>query len=143
MNTGRSSCNSCAGRVRLGNNRLQLGRKGLTTSPFIFEGEMLQALADGEVQAAAVTPASVGYWNQTHPEQPFELVPAYLREPDLRWQLAVGVRRPDQPLREAIDRAVTEMLEDGTVARVYAGYGIAHDPPERQRTEGPAATQAR
>ena len=50
--------------------------------------------------------------------------------PDLGWDLAVGMRRSDRFLRNAVDDAVAAMLDDGTFDRVYASYGIEHRPPE-------------
>jgi polar amino acid transport system substrate-binding protein len=58
------------------------------------------------------------------------LLYAYDAVPELSWDLAVGMRRSDQALREAIDRAVEAMLDDGTFEQVYAKYGIEHRPPE-------------
>jgi polar amino acid transport system substrate-binding protein len=56
-------------------------------------------------------------------------VHAYDSEPELRWNLAVGLRRADAPFREAIDAAIDRLVTDGTVARIYARYGIEHRPP--------------
>lgn len=106
-----------------------LGRRGVRVVPFGFEDEMLAALARGEVDAAAVSPASVGYFNLVRPGPPLTVVHAYEAEPDLCWDVAVGLRRPDGALREAIDRALGRLLADGTVRAIYARYGIEHRPP--------------
>jgi polar amino acid transport system substrate-binding protein len=37
---------------------------------------------------------------------------------------------PDNSLRAQIDAALGEMLADGTIARIYARYGIEMRPPE-------------
>lgn len=108
-----------------------LGRRGLTTIPFGFEDEMMAALGAGEIDAAAVTPISIGWWNHEHPEERMTLVHAYEREPELRWDLAVGMRRSDRFLRREVDRIVTEMIADGTIGRIYAAYGIEHREPGR------------
>jgi len=62
---------------------------------------MVEAVARGEVEAAAVSPATVGTFNLRHPDAPVRFVHAYDAEPELRWNLAVGMRRADAPLREA------------------------------------------
>jgi polar amino acid transport system substrate-binding protein len=108
-----------------------LGRRGVQVASFGFEDEMVEAVARGEVDAAAVSPASVGYFNLTHPDRAVRLVHAYDAEPELAWDLAVGLRRSDPPLREAIDAALDRLLADGTVQRIYARYGIEHRPPPR------------
>ncbi len=106
-----------------------LGQRGLKTIPFAFEDEMVAAVDSGEVAAAAVTPVSIGWYNHEHPEQQLAYVHAYEHEPELAWDLAVGLRRSDRFLRREIDRIVQAMLADGTVARVYAAYGIEHRTP--------------
>lgn len=106
-----------------------LEQRGARIESFGFEDEMMEAVARGEVEAAAVSPASVGYFNLRHPQAPLRFVHAYDAEPELRWNLAVGLRRADAPFREAIDRAIDRLVADGTVTRIYARYGIEHRPP--------------
>ena len=106
-----------------------LGQRGARIIPFGFEDEMVDAVARGEVDAAAVSPASVGYFNLTHRDTPLRLVHAYEAEPQLSWNLAVGLRRADAPFREAIDRAIERLVADGTVEQIYARYGIEHRLP--------------
>jgi polar amino acid transport system substrate-binding protein len=111
-----------------------LQQQGAQTIPFGFEDDMLSALAGGEIEAAAATPMSIGYYNLTHPDQQVKLLYAYDAEPQLAWDLAVGMRRSDHSLRKAVDEAVEAMIEDGTFDRIYAAYGIEHRPP---KAEGP------
>jgi polar amino acid transport system substrate-binding protein len=106
-----------------------LDQLGVRIVPFAFEDEMLEALVAGRVMAAAVSPASVGYFNHGHPGRPLRLVHAYEGEPELAWNLAVGMRRSDAALREALDRAIDQLLADGSVRRIYARYGIEHRLP--------------
>jgi polar amino acid transport system substrate-binding protein len=106
-----------------------LGRRGAQLSTFGFEDDMVDAVVKGEVDAAAVSPATVGYFNLRHPDAPVRFVHAYDAEPELRWNLAVGLRRADAPFREAIDRAIDQLMADGTVGKIYARYGIEHRPP--------------
>jgi ABC-type amino acid transport substrate-binding protein len=106
-----------------------LSQRGARLSTFGFEDDMVDAVVKGEVDAAAVSPATAGYFNLRHPEAPVRFVHAYDREPELRWNLAVGLRRADAPFREAIDRAIDRLLADGTVGQIYTRYGIEHRPP--------------
>jgi polar amino acid transport system substrate-binding protein len=116
-----------------------LGRRGVRTVPFGFEGEMVDAVAQGLVEAAAVSPATVGYFNVTHRDAPLRLVHAYESEPELAWNLAVGLQRSDAPLREAVDRALDRLLADGTVSKIYARYGVEHRAPVGPSTKSPAS----
>jgi ABC-type amino acid transport substrate-binding protein len=106
-----------------------LGQRGRKVLPYGFEDEMLDAVARGEVDAAAATPASIGWYNHLHPDRPLGIVDLYEREPALGWDLAVGMRRSDKDFRREVDRIVREMLEDGTVTRIHAAYGVEHRRP--------------
>ena len=105
-----------------------LGQRGVQLAFFGYEEEMVEAVARGEVEAAAVSPATVGYFNLRHPEARVRFVHAYEGEPELRWNLAVGMRRADAPLREAIDAAIDRLVADGTLGKIYAHYGIEYRP---------------
>lgn len=106
-----------------------LAQRGVRLSSFGFEEEMVDAVAREEVDAAAVSPATVGYYNLRHPDAPVRFVHAYESEPELRWDLAVGLRRADPPLREAIDGALDRLATAGTIEKIYARYGIEYRPP--------------
>jgi polar amino acid transport system substrate-binding protein len=105
-----------------------LGQRGVQTIPFAFEDEILEALAAGSLDGAAVSPAAIGYFNLTHPNQNVRLVHAYEQEPDLSWDVAVGMRGSDNLLRESVDAALDRLLADGTIQSIYARYGIEHRP---------------
>ena len=106
-----------------------LGQRGVRLASFGFEEEMIEAVLKGEVDAAAVSPASAGYFNLRHPEAPVRFVHANHTEPELRWNLAVGLRRADPSFREAIDGAIDRLVADGTVQKIYAHYGVEYRPP--------------
>jgi polar amino acid transport system substrate-binding protein len=109
---------------------MTFNRRGLTTSAFGFEDEMLKALADKEIDGAVVSGAASGYFNFTHPEQAFRIVKIDGLEPAFSWNVAVGMVRPDDKLRAAIDSALDRLTADGTIGRIYAKYGINLQPPK-------------
>lgn len=111
---------------------MYLDQHGAHAIPYGFEDDMLEGLAKGEIDTAAVTALSAGYYNLQHPAAKFRLIYAYDAVPELSWDLAVGMRRSDRFLRKAIDHAVEDMLADGTFEQSYASYGIEHRPPEQQ-----------
>ena len=102
-----------------------LGQRHVGLSSYAFEDEMLQAVADHEADAAAVTPVSAGYFNQTHPDQKLTIVPPDEADQRLVWNIAVGMRKPDQALRDAIDAAIDTFSADGTLTAIYGHYGVA------------------
>lgn len=105
---------------------LVVSKTAATMIPFGFEADMLEALARGEIAAAAASAASIGYFNQTHPDARLQLVHAEDDEPELRWPVAVGMRRADDALVERVNAAIAELLSNGAIASIYARYGVTH-----------------
>lgn len=106
-----------------------LGRRGIRTVPYSFESDMVADLARREIDAAAVSPATIAYYEHAHPEARLSYVNAYDSEPELRWDLAVGLRRSDEALVDAVNTALDKLVADGTVARIYARYGVEYRKP--------------
>lgn len=109
---------------------MTLGKRGIAITPFVLEGELIAALSGGEVEAAALTPTAIGWHNRVHPQADIRTIPAFSDDPDFNWNLAVGMIGPDDKLRQQVDAALGDMLADGTVARIYARYGIEARSPE-------------
>jgi polar amino acid transport system substrate-binding protein len=109
---------------------MTLDKGGTVTSPFVFEDDIVAALANREIEAAAVTPATVGWFNLQHADKPLRLIPAFDNDPDMNWNIAAGLFRPDDKLRQRVDTAIEALLADGTIARIYARYGIELRPPQ-------------
>ena len=108
---------------------LIISKTGASMIPFGFEEDILEAVGKGEVQAGAVSPASAGYFNLKNPAQKVVVVRAQDSEPELRWTVAVGLRRADDPLVDAVNGALKALLDDGTIRDIYARYGIEHRRP--------------
>jgi ABC-type amino acid transport substrate-binding protein len=106
-----------------------LGRRGMHTVPYAFESDMVEDLAKGDLDACAVSPASIAYYIYRHPEARLSYVHAYDNEPELRWNLAVGLRRSDDALLDAVNAALDRLIADGTLARIYARYGVDYRRP--------------
>lgn len=106
-----------------------LGQKGLRTAPYAFEADMLDDLVAGRLGACAISPATIGYYNFTHPDKPLGLVYAYEMEPELGWTVSVGMRTADDALVSAVNEVLSRMLSDGTVTQIYAKYGVEHRLP--------------
>jgi len=113
--------------------QMVLSQRGLQTTPFGFEDDMIEAVAAGALDGAAVTPATIGYFNLTHPGGTVRLVYAYEQEPLLSWNVAVGMRGSDPALRQEIDAAVEKLLAEGTFRDIYARYGVEHRAPAGPR----------
>src|ERR1700756_3423156 len=83
-----------------------ISQRHVPTSTFGFEVDSLEALANHEIDAAAVTPTMASYFNLTHPDKAARILDRDESEADLNWNVAVGMVRPDEGLRAAIDGAL-------------------------------------
>jgi polar amino acid transport system substrate-binding protein len=106
-----------------------LDRRGVRTVPYVFETEMVEDLARGALDACAVSPATVAYYIHVHPEAGLRYVHAYDAETELRWNLAIGLRRSDDALLDMVNIALDKLIADGTLERIYARYGVAYRRP--------------
>ena len=107
-----------------------IGQRHVPTSTFGFEVDSLEALANHEIDAAAVTPTVAGYFNLTHPAHAVRILDRDESEVNLNWNVAVGMVRPDEGLRNAVEAAMERLRADGTVERIYARYGVVLQSPK-------------
>jgi polar amino acid transport system substrate-binding protein len=101
-----------------------ISQRHVPTSTFGFEADSLDALANHEIDAAAVTPTVASYFNLTHPDKALRILDRDESEANLNWNVAVGMVRPDESLRDAIDEALERLRADGTMDRIYRRYGV-------------------
>ena len=106
-----------------------IGQRHVPTSTFGFESDSLDALSNHEIDAAAVTPTAASYFNLTHPDKPLRILDRDESVADLNWNVAVGMVRPDDALREAIDGALERLRKDGSIDRIYGRYGVVLQAP--------------
>jgi len=109
---------------------MTISQRHVPTSTFGFEIDSLEALANREIDAAAVTPTMAAYFNLTHPDKAVRILDPDESEKDLNWNVAVGMVRPDDNFRDAIDRAIERLRADGTIEKIYRRYGVSLRPPK-------------
>jgi len=106
-----------------------LGKAGKTTSPYAFESDMLEDLANGKLYGIATSSSMISHYISRNPEKGFKIAYAFDREPNLSWEVSVGLRNSDEALLAAVNSALEELLADGTISRIYQKYGIEHRQP--------------
>ena len=106
-----------------------ISQRHVPTSTFGFEVDSLEALINHEIDAAAVTPTIAAYFNLTHPDSAIRILGLDESEANLNWNVAVGMVRPDEKLRDAIEGALERLRADGTVDRIYGHYGVVLQSP--------------
>jgi len=77
-----------------------------------------------------VTPTIASYFNLTHKDNPVRILDRDESEANLNWNVAVGMVRPDQKLRDAVEAALEKLRADGTVERIYGHYGVVLQSPK-------------
>jgi polar amino acid transport system substrate-binding protein len=107
-----------------------IGQRHVPTSTYGFESDSLDAVSNHEIDAAAVTPTAASYFNLTHPDKPLRILDRDESVTDLNWNVAVGMVRPDDALRQAIDGALDRLRSNGTIDRIYRRYGIVLQAPK-------------
>lgn len=107
-----------------------LSQRRVPMSTFGFEVDSLEAVANHEIDAAAVTPTTASYFNLTHPERTLRILQLDESEPNLSWNVAVGMLRPDDRLRNAVNVALERLVADGTIDRIYSRYGVTLKTPK-------------
>ncbi len=112
---------------------MTLEQRGLTTIPFAFEDEMMAAVASGDIDMAAVTPISAGWFLRNNPELGLRLLDIFADSKELNWNLAVGMRRSDRFLRRKVNGILEDLIATGELAELYARYGIAYRPPDYKK----------
>ena len=106
-----------------------LGKRGVSTSPYVFESDLVADLVQGNLYGGAVSSNTLSYYIFRHPASGLRLVHAFEGAPELTWAVSVGLRRSDVALLDAVNTALSMLLADGTVTRIYARYGIEHRMP--------------
>jgi polar amino acid transport system substrate-binding protein len=106
-----------------------LNKAGKSTSPYAFQSDMIEDLQKGELYGAAVSSATMSYYVLQHPESGLRLVNAFDSDPRLTWEVAIGLRKSDAALVDAINTVLDKLIADGTLTRIYAKYGVQHRLP--------------
>lgn len=105
-----------------------IGKTGARISPYAFQLDMLDEVGT-ELSAGAVSVPTLGYYIQQHPEKGLRAVALSAVDAQFDWPVSVGLRNADDALRAAVDELLSKMLADGTIARIYARYGVEHRTP--------------
>jgi polar amino acid transport system substrate-binding protein len=94
--------------------------------------EVLDAVARGEVEAGAVWLADVERLLQGRTLAINALDDA-APDPQLRWNIAIGVRRADADLRTSVNRVVGDLLAAGHIKAIFDRYGLPFFRPLEDR----------
>lgn len=106
-----------------------LDTRKLRTRQYANDLQIMEAVSRGEVAAGAVVDIYAGWYLHLHPGANVRLAQGYTPEPDLRWNVALGLRGADQALVDAINGILGRRVADGTISAIFARYGIPYSAP--------------
>jgi polar amino acid transport system substrate-binding protein len=123
-----------------------LDQRHIKTRQFADQMEIMDAVNRGEVSAGAVVNTYAGWYVHLQQTNGVRLVDGYTPEPGLRWNVALGLKDADQALVDAVNRILARRVADGTVAAIFAKYGVPYYPPfipeAKKSSDGAAGEEA-
>ncbi|RMF89757.1 MAG: hypothetical protein D6736_07870 [Nitrospinota bacterium] len=108
-----------------------MDKRGIPVASYRTAMEILDAVARGEVEAGLVSDPYAGWYLKQHPNA-VKVVEGYTPDPSLRWNVAVGLRKADDALVEAVNQVLDEMLSSQKIQKIFAKYGVTYIPPFSQ-----------
>ena len=110
-----------------------LDKQGISTvTGYRSEIDILKALAADELDGAVVTNTYLGWFLHQYPQANLSLAKKFTMSDELRFNVGVSLRRADEALLSAVNTALKQMLENGTLKRLYERYGITYQAPSLQ-----------
>lgn len=98
-------------------------------SLYLDNRRIMQAMANGEIDASLVWATAISVGRREFPDAKFHMVEGYVPEADQRWNLNFIVRKQDQSLMKFIDDAVAELLANGKMKQILENYNVPFYPP--------------
>jgi len=106
-----------------------LFRRGYQVRQYRDPKALVQAIQKGELRAGILWAPTFGWLKRTDPSLRVKIADRYHPDPELRTNVAIGIRKEDQDLKEVIDGVVETLLTDGTIERILTRYGVPFYPP--------------
>ncbi len=113
-----------------------LSRRGIPTSSYGSQLDILDAVASEEVAAGFVTGPYVGWYLKQHPGA-VRVVETATLDPEFQWNVAVRLLNTDQALLDAMNQLIDELVSAGTIPKILESYGIPYVAPQRPPASPP------
>jgi ABC-type amino acid transport substrate-binding protein len=98
-------------------------------SLYLDNRRIMQAMANGEIDASLVWGTAISVARREFPDAKFHMVDGYVPEADQRWNLNFVVRKQDHSLMKFIDEGVAELLANGKMKQILENYNVPFYPP--------------
>jgi polar amino acid transport system substrate-binding protein len=93
------------------------------------EGDILEAVDKGEMEAGVVSEWSVGWYRKLHPDARIQIIDHLTVDPDLDFNVGVVLRNADRALLVKVNDIVASLISSGEIERIFRVYGIPYRPP--------------
>jgi len=98
-------------------------------SLYLDNRRIMQAMANGEIEASLVWATAIAVARGEFPDAKFHMVEGYVPEADQRWNMNFIVRKQDQSLMKFIDESIAELLANGKMKQILENYNVPFYPP--------------
>jgi ABC-type amino acid transport substrate-binding protein len=102
---------------------------GYDRSLYLRNREIIKAMVQNEIEAGMVWSPTLAISRGEHPGGKFQVVPGYVPEPGLRWNVAIAVPEGEAALKSLLDESIDGLLQGGEIKKVVERYGIPFFPP--------------
>jgi polar amino acid transport system substrate-binding protein len=106
-----------------------LDTRKIATASFRGQMDIIEAVGYGEVSGGMVTETYLGWYLKNQPGFPVKIAEGYTGEPELEWNVAVGLRDADPALVNAVNRVLDRLIADGALQSIFARYGVRYIAP--------------
>jgi polar amino acid transport system substrate-binding protein len=93
------------------------------------EGDILEAVDKGEMEAGVVSEWSEGWYRKLHPNARIQIIDHLTVDPDLDFNVGVVLRNADRALLTKVNDIVAGLMSSGEIERIFRDYGIPYRPP--------------
>ena len=104
-------------------------QSGYACRPFASSHDALQAVQKGDMDVALVPALEMDWWLKNRPDSTVKPVDGYVSDPNLLWNVAIGVRKNDYDLREILNGVLSELAAEQQVPKLMSQYGVSYTPP--------------
>ena len=81
-----------------------------------------------------VTNTYLGWFLRQYPKASLSQAEKFTVSDELRFNVGVSLRRTDEALLSAVNTALKQMIENGTMRKLYERYGITYQAPSLRKT---------
>lgn len=92
----------------------------------VEDHQMLDAVVNGDVDAAVVANTGIGWYKKNHPDVDFSLTSAEFIHSFNGYPMAIGLRKTDQAMLDRVNEILDKLTKSGELQEIFKKYGIDH-----------------